>query len=91
MTSVYGSGARRSGSGPCYIGSIKPKISHLEAGAGVMCLAKAMMVLQEGVIPSQANLVTPSSNFGWAQWSVDVTLRIEPSMRTTWPSLLVSC
>lgn len=65
MANVYGSGARQPESTPCYIGSIKSNIGHLEAGAGVMGLIKAIMVLQEGVIPPQANLVTPNPKIDW--------------------------
>lgn len=85
MTNVYGSGARRSGSGPCYIGSIKPNIGHLEAGAGVMGLIKAMMVLQEGVIPPQANLVTPSSKIDWAHSMLKVVTEPTDLPMTRWP------
>ena len=65
MASVYGSGARKAGSVPCYIGSVKSNIGHLEAGAGVMGLIKAIMVLQTGVIPPQANLTVPNTKFDW--------------------------
>ncbi|KAL8794650.1 MAG: hypothetical protein Q9195_002846 [Heterodermia aff. obscurata] len=85
MTSVYGSGARHSGSGPCYIGSIKPNIGHLEAGAGVMGLIKAIMVLQEGVIPPQANLVTPSSKIDWANSMLQAVMEPTELPTTRWP------
>ena len=65
MANVYGSGARKAGSAPCYIGSIKSNIGHLEAGAGVMGLIKAIMVLQNGLIPPQANLTVPNTKFDW--------------------------
>jgi 6-methylsalicylic acid synthase len=67
MATVYGSGARhpKSGSEPCYIGSIKPNIGHLEAGAGVMGFIKAIMAIQTGVIPPQANLTTPNTKIDW--------------------------
>ncbi|KAL8663152.1 MAG: hypothetical protein Q9202_004084 [Teloschistes flavicans] len=67
MANVYGSRARPPGSLPCYIGSIKPNIGHLEAGAGVMGLIKAIMVVQKGVIPPQANLITPTTKIDWAK------------------------
>ncbi|KAL9584149.1 MAG: hypothetical protein Q9203_004782 [Teloschistes exilis] len=67
MANVYGSQVRQPGSQPCYIGSIKPNIGHLEAGAGVMGLIKAIMVLQKGVVPPQANLVTPTTKIDWAK------------------------
>ncbi|KAL8689084.1 MAG: hypothetical protein Q9218_005164 [Villophora microphyllina] len=67
MANVYGSGARQPGSPPCYIGSIKSNIGHLEAGAGVMGLIKAIMVLQTGVVPPQANLIKPTTKIDWAK------------------------
>ena len=65
MANVYGSGARKAGSAPCYIGSVKSNIGHLEAGAGVLGLIKAIMVLQNGLIPPQANLTVPSTKIDW--------------------------
>ena len=65
LANVYGSGARSPKSGPCYIGSIKPNIGHLEAGAGVMGFIKAIMAIQHGVIPPQANLTTPNKKIDW--------------------------
>lgn len=65
MASVYGWGARAPNSDPCYIGSIKSNIGHLEAGAGVMGFIKAIMAIQHGIIPPQANLTTPSTKIDW--------------------------
>ncbi|KAL8733404.1 MAG: hypothetical protein Q9181_003612 [Wetmoreana brouardii] len=67
MASVYGSGLCQPGSQPCYIRSIKSNIGHLGAGAGVMGLIKAIMVLQNGSVPPQANLATPTSKIDWAK------------------------
>ena len=67
MASVYGSGARSSASPPCYVGSIKSNIGHLEAGAGVMGFIKAIMTVQHGIIPPQANLYTPNTKIDWEQ------------------------
>lgn len=65
MANVYGSGTQRSE--PCYIGSIKPNIGHLEAGAGVMGLIKATMVLQNKIVPPQANLETPNQKINFEE------------------------
>ncbi|OXV06462.1 hypothetical protein Egran_05770 [Elaphomyces granulatus] len=65
LAEIYGSGSGRDRSDPCYIGSIKPNIGHLEAGAGVMGLIKAVMVLQQGSVPPQANLQTLNKKIDW--------------------------
>ncbi|KAF1977129.1 polyketide synthase [Bimuria novae-zelandiae CBS 107.79] len=64
MASVYGS-ARLPGSSDCIIGSIKPNIGHLEAGAGVMGFIKAVMTVEKGIIPPQANLENLSTKVDW--------------------------
>lgn len=64
MASVYGS-ARLPGSPDCFVGSIKPNIGHLEAGAGVMGFIKAVMAVEKGVIPPQANLENLSTKIDW--------------------------
>lgn len=68
MSAVYGS---RSGH-PCYIGSIKPNIGHLEAGAGVMGLIKAVLAIQKGIFPPQANLKTLNSRVDWKASGLEV-------------------
>ena len=64
MASVYGS-SRPTGSPDCFVGSIKPNIGHLEAGAGVMGFIKAVMAVEKGVIPPQANLENLSTKIDW--------------------------
>ncbi|KAI3325541.1 hypothetical protein HD806DRAFT_450461 [Xylariaceae sp. AK1471] len=65
LARVYGDGARPARAEPCLVGSIKANIGHLEAGAGVMGLIKAVMVLQKGVVPPQANLYTLNRKIPW--------------------------
>lgn len=65
MANIYGSAARQPGSEPCFIGSVKSNIGHLEAGAGVLGFIKAIMVIQNGLIPPQSNLTTPTTKFNW--------------------------
>lgn len=81
MANVYGSGARPPESDPCYIGSIKSNIGHLEAGAGVMGFIKAVMAIQNGMIPPQANLTTPSRKVDWEKSMLRTVM--EP---TIWPA-----
>ena len=40
---------------PCYLGSIKANVGHLEAAAGVTGLIKAVQVLRHGAVPAQPN------------------------------------
>jgi 6-methylsalicylic acid synthase len=77
LAEIYGLGSGRETSNPCYIGSVKSNIGHLEAGAAVMGLIKAVMVLQQGLVPPQANLQTLNRKINWK----DNLLR--PCMETT--------
>ncbi|PLB53501.1 MSAS-type polyketide synthase [Aspergillus steynii IBT 23096] len=78
IAEVYGK--RRPAGDPCYVGSIKPNIGHLEAGAGVMGLIKAILAIQHGVIPPQANLHTLNSKIDWK----NAGLRVMKE-ETKWP------
>ncbi|KAF2636137.1 6-methylsalicylic acid synthase [Massarina eburnea CBS 473.64] len=68
VASVYGK-ARAIGD-PCYIGSVKPNIGHLEAGAGVMGFIKAVLAVQKGVLPPQTNLSKLNSRIDWKSSNV---------------------
>ena len=78
MSSVYG--ANRAANSPCYIGSIKPNIGHLEAGAGAMGFMKAVMAVRNGIIPPQANLKSLNQKVDWKTAGVKV-----PFETTQWP------
>ena len=57
---------------PCYVGSIKANIGHLEAAAGVIGLIKTALILREGEIPRQVEFETPNPHLDLA----DTRLRI---------------
>ena len=69
ISNVYGKGRKED---PCLIGSIKPNIGHLEAGAGVMGFIKAVMAVKKGIIPPQANLNKLNSRVNWQEAGVQV-------------------
>lgn len=69
ISNVYGKGRKEN---PCLIGSIKPNIGHLEAGAGVMGFIKAVMAVKKGIIPPQANLNKLNSRINWQEAGVQV-------------------
>ena len=70
IANIYGKG--RNASEPCYLGSIKPNIGHLEAGAGAMGFIKAVLAVNKGIIPPQANLNKLNSRINWDEAGVQV-------------------
>ncbi|KAJ5215365.1 6-methylsalicylic acid synthase [Penicillium cinerascens] len=79
IAAVYG--AEREPESPCFIGSIKPNIGHLEAGAGAMGFIKAVMAVQKGVLAPQANLTTLTKKIDWDRVGLKVVQE-----ETKWPS-----
>ena len=47
---------------PCYLGSIKPNVRHLEGAAGAISVVKTVLSVQKGVIAPQALLDTFNTN-----------------------------
>ncbi|MER0448731.1 type I polyketide synthase [Streptomyces sp. Edi4] len=78
MAEVFGAG--RPVDRPVLIGSVKPNIGHLEAGAGVAGLIKAVLALHHAHIPPQANFHTPNPAIDWEASRLKVVA--EP---TPWP------
>jgi 6-methylsalicylic acid synthase len=78
LSNVYGK--YRTPDNPCFIGSIKPNIGHLEAGAGGMGFLKAVLALRKGILPPQANLTTPNTQVDWAKSGLKIVHETSP-----WP------
>ncbi|MDP9870274.1 MULTISPECIES: type I polyketide synthase [Streptosporangium] len=78
MTSVFGPG--RPEGQPCLIGSVKPNIGHLEAGAGVAGVIKTVLALQHAEIPPSLNFTTPNPAIPWDTSGLRVTTELTP-----WP------
>lgn len=82
LAKVYGYDVRQTGSNPCLIGSVKSNIGHLEAGAGVLGLIKALLVLQKGIVPPQVNLENLNRKINWNENRIQAckeTTRLFPS------------
>ncbi|MEU7474505.1 type I polyketide synthase [Lentzea sp. NPDC042327] len=62
LAAVYGAGRTE----PVRIGSVKPNIGHLEAGAGIASLIKASLALHHGELPPSLNCATPNPAIDWA-------------------------
>ncbi|KAH7305159.1 polyketide syntase 2 [Rhexocercosporidium sp. MPI-PUGE-AT-0058] len=80
MSNLYGK--NRLAKSPCYIGSVKPNIGHLEAGAGGVGFIKAVLALQKGTIPPQANLKSLNQKIDWENAGIKV-----PEKITDWPDI----
>ncbi|WP_435240140.1 type I polyketide synthase [Streptomyces sp. YPW6] len=78
MAAVFG--AEHPADQPCLIGSVKPGIGHLEAGAGVAGVIKAVLALRHAQIPPTANFARPNPHIPWAESGLSVVA--EP---TAWP------
>ncbi|KAI9680439.1 MAG: Type I Iterative PKS [Bathelium mastoideum] len=80
IAAVYG--AERTSEEPCFIGSVKPNIGHLEAGAGAMGFIKAVLAVKKGILPPQANLTKLNSRVDWDKSGLRVVRET-----TKWPSI----
>lgn len=66
---------------PLAIGAVKTNVGHLEAAAGLVGLAKAVLALQRREIPPHLHLKVPNPYIDWAQLSLTV-----PTVTTAWPA-----
>jgi 6-methylsalicylic acid synthase len=78
LAAVYGAG--RPVDRPCIVGSVKPNTGHLEGGAGVVGLVKAVLALHHEAIPPTAGLQTPTTAVDWARNGLRLNTATE-----TWP------
>ncbi|MEX0731424.1 MAG: beta-ketoacyl synthase N-terminal-like domain-containing protein [Aquisalimonadaceae bacterium] len=55
---VYG--ADRPADRPCFVGSVKSNIGHLEGAAGIAALVKAALAVERGLLPASLHCTPPS-------------------------------
>ncbi|MFE7508082.1 SDR family NAD(P)-dependent oxidoreductase [Promicromonospora sp. NPDC057488] len=79
LSSVYGVG--RADGARCLIGSVKPNIGHLEAGAGIAGLIKTVLCLVNAEIPATIRHQEPTPAVDWAASGLHVV-----AGRTAWPA-----
>ncbi len=71
-------GRNRSRDNPLLIGSIKSNIGHLEAAAGVAGLVKALLCIENRVVPATIHLETPNPNIKFDEWNLRVARENTP-------------
>jgi acyl transferase domain-containing protein/acyl carrier protein len=67
----------------CTLGSIKPNIGHLEAGAGVLGLIKLLLQLHRGTLLPSMTSAQPNPQIPFAQGPFDVQRQLAPWERPT--------
>ena len=59
---------------PLYIGSLKSNIGHLEASSGIAGLIKAVLVVENKMIPPNINFQVPKPDLLLDEWCIKVKL-----------------
>ncbi|KAH8743967.1 polyketide synthase [Diaporthe sp. PMI_573] len=59
------------------IGSVKANIGHTEAAAGLASLIKSVLMLEHGMIPPQANFITPNPKLLLDEWKIRIPTKLE--------------
>lgn len=62
---------------PCWIGSVKTNIGHLEPVAGIAGLIKVALSLREGKIPPHLNFVDPNPHIPFDKYHFQVPLQVQ--------------
>jgi acyl transferase domain-containing protein/acyl carrier protein len=78
LAKVFGTG--REEGRPCLLGSAKPNVGHLEAGAGMAGLIKTVLSMRHGVVPPSIHAEL-NPQIDWAGSGLKVAERATP-----WPS-----
>ena len=74
LTAAYGTGRVR----PLMIGSVKSNIGHLNGGAGLAALLKAIVAVRDGVIPATLKLHTLNPQIDFAKGPIEVVTTHRP-------------
>ncbi|KAL8790178.1 MAG: hypothetical protein Q9195_006505 [Heterodermia aff. obscurata] len=62
------------------VGSVKANVGHLEQASGIVSIIKAVLCLQKGFVPPNANFDVPNSAIPLEKWNLKVLKTMKP-----WP------
>lgn len=65
-------GRHKSAEAPCYIGSVKTNIGHLETASGVAGLIKNALICYHGIIPKNLHFNTPNPDIEFDRYHIRV-------------------
>ncbi len=70
-------GKKRDQNKPCWIGSVKTNIGHLEPAAGVASIIKVALALHYGKIPPHLNFATPNPHIDFKKYNLVIPKNLE--------------
>jgi phthiocerol/phenolphthiocerol synthesis type-I polyketide synthase C len=71
---------------PLLIGSAKTNIGHLESGAGMAGLLKALLILQKKLVPPSLHFENPNPNIPFEELNLKVSTSLTPVEQTRHPA-----
>lgn len=75
---------------PCFMGSVKTNIGHLEAASGIAGLIKTALILKNQCIPSNLHFQTPNPAIPFDQLRLKVPIQKEPNLPTEGKPLIAA-
>lgn len=73
-------GKQRSPENPCWVGSVKTNLGHLEPAAGIASLIKVVLSLKNRQIPPHLNFAAPNPHIAFDKYHFKVPVKPQP-----WP------
>ncbi|ORY03478.1 hypothetical protein BCR34DRAFT_492333 [Clohesyomyces aquaticus] len=61
-----------------WIGAVKTNIGHSEAASGLSAIIKAVLTVENGIIPPTRGLVNPNPAIDWQNWNIKVPSDPQP-------------
>jgi len=80
-------GAARPPGSPCWIGSVKSNIGHLEPASGIAGLLKAVLALKHRALPRTVHFTTPNPKIPFGELNLAVVSELTPLPRTGAPPM----
>ncbi|OKL57953.1 hypothetical protein UA08_06759 [Talaromyces atroroseus] len=71
-------GQRNCDEEPLLIGAVKTNIGHSEAASGLSAVIKAVLTVENGIIPPTRGLVNLNPKIDWENWKVQVVTELRP-------------